>query len=171
MTTVVMKEHEGGVWAAWDTQATLGARVMSLVQPKVFVNGPFVFGVAGTLKGLMHIQAAKFDTIFQDESVENYLLLYMIPEIRDILKSVDEEPNEGGSFELDIVVGINGKLYDISGLNEPLQQTTGVYALGSGSDYALGALEMGATPIEAVQVAVKYDAFSGGPVDSRFWKW
>lgn len=37
-------------------------------------------------------------------------------------------------------------------------------AWGSGSDYAYGALEMGATAVQAVKAAVKYDAGSRGPV-------
>lgn len=36
--------------------------------------------------------------------------------------------------------------------------------LGSGGEYARGALAMGATPEEAVAVAIQYDTKSGGPI-------
>ncbi len=38
------------------------------------------------------------------------------------------------------------------------------FALGSGSDYALGAMEAGASAKDAVKAAIKYDVFSGGRV-------
>jgi 20S proteasome alpha/beta subunit len=38
------------------------------------------------------------------------------------------------------------------------------YAIGSGSDFALGALFQGATAVEAVRAGMKFDAFSGGKV-------
>lgn len=36
------------------------------------------------------------------------------------------------------------------------------YAIGSGAQYALGAMEMGASTEKAVQVAIKYDNYTGG---------
>lgn len=39
-------------------------------------------------------------------------------------------------------------------------------AWGHGSDFAVGAMEMGATAIEAVRIACKYDTFCGGRIDS-----
>lgn len=38
------------------------------------------------------------------------------------------------------------------------------WADGSGADYAMGAMEVGATPEQAVQVAVKWDHHSGGRI-------
>ncbi len=38
------------------------------------------------------------------------------------------------------------------------------YALGSGYQIAMGAMEMGATAAEAVEAAIKWDTGSGGPV-------
>lgn len=38
------------------------------------------------------------------------------------------------------------------------------YAVGSGSEYALGAMAMGATAVQAVQAACMHDIWSTGPV-------
>jgi hypothetical protein len=37
------------------------------------------------------------------------------------------------------------------------------FAIGSGEDYAMGAMAMGATAIQAVDAAKQHDVFSGGP--------
>lgn len=37
-------------------------------------------------------------------------------------------------------------------------------AIGSGGEIAMGAMDAGATPVEAVEIAIDRDPFSGGPV-------
>ena len=39
------------------------------------------------------------------------------------------------------------------------------YAIGSGCEFATGAMEMGATAEEAVQVAIKHSTSCGGPIN------
>lgn len=39
-----------------------------------------------------------------------------------------------------------------------------VFAIGSGSRYAMAAMACGKTPAEAVKIAAKFDPFTGGPV-------
>lgn len=41
------------------------------------------------------------------------------------------------------------------------------YAIGSGSHFAMGAMEFGASPYEAVKAATKHDIFSGMKVDRK----
>lgn len=41
------------------------------------------------------------------------------------------------------------------------------HAIGSGSAYALGAMAAGADAVEAIRIAIKYDAYSGGRVARR----
>jgi len=38
------------------------------------------------------------------------------------------------------------------------------FALGSGRDFAIGAMEAGASPLEAVDIAVRRDVYSGGSI-------
>lgn len=45
-----------------------------------------------------------------------------------------------------------------------VEQEEGIAAVGSGYQYALGALAAGATAIQAVNAAIKYNSFCGGPV-------
>lgn len=40
------------------------------------------------------------------------------------------------------------------------------FAIGSGSDYAMGAMAAGATAAEAVEIAARFDKDTGGGVDS-----
>lgn len=40
-----------------------------------------------------------------------------------------------------------------------------VYAIGTGAEYAMGAISMGATPKQALQIAAKYDPDTQLPID------
>lgn len=47
----------------------------------------------------------------------------------------------------------------------PILMLDDYYAIGSGSDYARGAMEAGASPQEAIEIAMRLDPGSGGQVD------
>lgn len=47
----------------------------------------------------------------------------------------------------------------------PIEILDEYYVTGSGSAYALGALDMGATPVEAIKIAAKYDHMTNSDVD------
>jgi ATP-dependent protease HslVU (ClpYQ) peptidase subunit len=49
---------------------------------------------------------------------------------------------------------------DFEALSEPF------YAIGSGGAYAMGAMARGATAIQAVKIAARFDTNTSGPVDS-----
>jgi len=46
-----------------------------------------------------------------------------------------------------------------------LQEGGFPFAIGSGSEFALGAMHAGATPLEAIRIASKLDIYTGGPLD------
>ncbi|ODT84837.1 hypothetical protein [Phenylobacterium sp. SCN 70-31] len=75
------------------------------------------------------------------------------------LPSKDQENSMGVMIEPD------GKIYVL--------QETGIclsgaeyYAIGSGSEFALGAMAMGASAEEAVRAAIKHDCYSGGEINT-----
>jgi len=53
----------------------------------------------------------------------------------------------------------------------PVVHTAYPIALGTGNEYALGAMSAGASPVEAVKIAMKWDANSGGEVNSAVVPW
>lgn len=70
------------------------------------------------------------------------------------------------SFEL-ILVRPSGEVFMANGnldLTGPLEAD--FYAIGSGSQYALGAMAMGAGPERAVEIACDMDIWSGGGADA-----
>lgn len=54
----------------------------------------------------------------------------------------------------------------VFGVNGPWRVDRPFYALGSGGDIALGAMAAGASAEEAVEIAIRFDVYSGGPIRS-----
>lgn len=64
-----------------------------------------------------------------------------------------------------MLVRPNGEVFmaiDCLGLTGPLQAQ--FYAVGSGSEYALGAMYMGATAIGGVAAGIRFDPYTGGSI-------
>lgn len=64
------------------------------------------------------------------------------------------------NLELLVLTG-EGKLYWGKGLSAFLQIDEPFWAIGSGMDFAIGAMKRGATPLEAVKIAAKSDVNTG----------
>jgi hypothetical protein len=64
------------------------------------------------------------------------------------------------------LVALNGRLYLISDSGDVNRSSTGVYGLGSGAPFAMGAVMAHATTAAAVRIAASIDVWTGGPVQT-----
>lgn len=60
-----------------------------------------------------------------------------------------------------VVLTTDGKMFTFSDPRKWIPINSKFYAVGSGSHFAMGAMEKGATPKEAVEAAIKLDKASG----------
>lgn len=64
-----------------------------------------------------------------------------------------------------LVIKPDGKILNYTSIsNLPVELEPQIVAMGSGGDIAIGAMEFGATAMEAVACAIRRDAFSGGNI-------
>lgn len=75
-----------------------------------------------------------------------------------------ECPFEGKDEGNGLVVMPDGLIVVWGHLGPWLVRGRSMYALGSGQEFALGALELGATAAQAVAVAMKHDTGTGGEI-------
>jgi len=78
----------------------------------------------------------------------------------------DEYPNLS-KFILDVMaVHADGKIHLFEGhySHLPIASTSNYSAIGSGADFALGAMHAGASAVEAVRAATAHDKNSRGPI-------
>lgn len=182
MTTIAVRRLEDskkgkrrGVVFASDDQVTTGYQI-SASEDKVFVNGPVVFGFAGSVRDKNLLQHALVVPKFGKKAKENptkWVVTKLIPAIRKTLEDHGSLENDKGytSSESHLIVAVEGACGYVSSNFAFTGTSEDMWSVGSGSSFALGAMTMGATPLEAVTVAGMHDAFTGGVDREVTVKW
>lgn len=84
---------------------------------------------------------------------------------RDPKKFPEPQKQEETSCNF-VVVRRDGSYLRFEGSHVPLELSESHFAMGTGADYAYGAIAMGADAIKAVEVASQYDLWCGNGVDT-----
>ena len=69
-----------------------------------------------------------------------------------------------------IVVNKKGHVYFYEDYLYPFQIDAPFHAIGSGSSYAIGAMAFGATAVQAIKIASKWDNGTGGLIRQLSWE-
>ena len=142
MTTIAFKD---GTIAA-DSQETHGDGRIAECK-KLYSIGGTIIGTAGdSYTGLIFVDWFERGARMEDA-----------PDLSHVQSDED--------FEC-IVIENKDTIYTINRFFQkyPTEMPDGFYALGLGSSYAMAAMEMGADARKAVQIAAKYDAYTGGRI-------
>jgi ATP-dependent protease HslVU (ClpYQ) peptidase subunit len=161
MTTILAIETLAGVQVGCDSQAT-GPDKIQMEQPKVFANNGAIYGVAGVALLANELRYADLPTPPADTSqTDKWMTREMTPALRAIIEQLPLKGDDDGDFELHMVVIANGRAYEIGGNTGWVRNSTGVYAIGSGGQYAAGAISAGASLEQALAIAAKHDPYTG----------
>ena len=165
MTTVVAHKTSKGVTWGWDSLMVTGNQAEVMVNQKVFVNRGLIYGVAGSLRALDVVQYAEFPHYDEEEELDarKWLITKWVPYVLDNFKDIPGMLTEDGELDgCSILIGTRDEVFAIDGRLSVSHTPSGVHAMGSGGDYAMGAVMAGATVIEALHIAGNFDPYSGG---------
>lgn len=170
MTAIAAIKIGNEIGVAYDSQITYGDRIEYPHHDKVFRKCGFFIGVAGDPR-LQQILQFNFTPRVRHaaEGRMDYMVNVVVPEVRHVLKSADYENDVSTMLLI-----YEGHIYVVTIAYECLEPQDGLCAVGSGAEYAYGALaalrhttlpihRMAAT---AVQIASRYDIYTGGTVKS-----
>ena len=136
-----------------DGKVTVGSRVDQYNFKKVRKIGDYLVGGAGRLSSILTF-FAWFEQNLQCQAAQESIPGLMI----------QSDPDKEDEEFVALVVHPDGRIFIHEGNNParafPIEAE--YYAVGSGADFALAALDGGCTPEEAMVVAKMRDAFSGG---------
>lgn len=152
---------------------------------KVAPNGRYLLGAAGDVRAIniLHHAFIPPTPTFTTSGIklDQFITQKFIPALRDCFESTgyampdNEEKSHIAEHSSQILVVINGTIYIIDGDYSWTSDKTGIYAIGSGSSYALGALhaltggkEMTLPKAKSVinkalTIASKFDPYTGSP--------
>lgn len=167
MTTIVAVQTEDDVLLAWDSQMTRDNEKTPSHEPKVWIRQGVVFGVSGHARLIDLVYAMEFPE-YDGSEARMWIIRQLVPAIQQV---IEDSPNseavtgKDGDVRGGILVVVDGTAFLLDSLLSPLSSVRGHYAMGSGGDYAHGALEAGLSPAAAVAVAAEIDPFTGGKIN------
>ena len=196
MTTIVALQGDGWAVVGSDSRITDEGRIytMSKGYGKIVKNEDYLFGAAGDLRAiniLEHAFTAPDATGYTGKELDAFITTDFIPALRKCFEAEgyaegsmsksDADTKDAASQGSMILVVVNGCVYEIGEDYAWVKDATGLYAMGTGGDYAIGALHA-MMPAkgkltadvakelakESLTIAAKLDNNSGGPFNVLF---
>lgn len=180
MTTLAAIEGNGWAVFASDSQSSDDSGFVAMMPGgKAFDNQGIIIAGAGQVRGINILEHAFVAPTVNMKFPDKYITNTFIPAMRKSFQDAGYEyRREDTSVENDNVwlIGVKGKIYRIEEDYSWERNDNGLYVAGSGERFALGALEaMKAYKArniteakmylkKAIQIAAKYDAFTGGEI-------
>lgn len=184
MTTIV--GIQGKNWALIGADTRISDEEMIYQMPKsiskiIEIEEGIYIACAGDLRAINILQGGvKFNVRNQTDSNEQYLTNVFIPALRKVFTNHGYERTQEGvsSTESEFLLAYYGQLYAIGSDYSWIQDSRGLYGLGSGGTLALGALSALAPPspqkalakkmaTQALDIACAYNADSAPPYTLR----
>lgn len=142
MTCVVGLVDKGVVHIGVDSAAVQGWTRRASRVTKVFRRGPFLIGYTTSFR-MGQLLQHHLDVPPQEPTQDDvaYLVTHFIEKVRTLLKEkgftkVEQNTEKGGQF----LVGYRGRLYTVESDFQVGEHFDGYEVIGSGADFALGAM-------------------------------
>lgn len=145
----IIDKSNGSIWMGSDSSCNLDDSTNTINTPKVFIKDNFIFGIAGYMR-LGNIIQYIFDIPENTEyDIMQYMVRTFIPALIKCLQSngfLDDSEGNIGIPGSCILVGYQGRVFQIDSNFQIFESTNEYHAIGSGAQIALGSLYALMTP-------------------------
>lgn len=164
MTIIAAKKYEDRIEMASDSRATAGDFIWNDDIQKIYRNDRVCIAAAGN-SDIVYTFFRKIikENILQSAYIENMMVYSEY--LDDFLTEYDISML-ADSISLVTILGNDQSLLCRS-MDRECTLIKEFSAIGIGYPIAMGALEMGATPVEAVKIACKYNSNCGGKIQNE----
>ena len=168
MTTIVAVCKNGNVTIGADSQVTDGARpsVHSNMQKITKNNGWLIAGSGDSQPCdiLQHVFIPPVPTNKERENLYRFMVIKFIPAMKECLDEYGwKKENEDKDAGFSMLFAFDGEVFDIGDDFSVLLNSDGIYGVGNGSQFAIGALYAGASVEKALEIAANNDIYTSGP--------
>ena len=179
MTTIAAIQGDGWSVIGWDSRmvAEDNGRVYSAGHgsSKVVKHNGYLLGAAGDVRIINVLSYAL--NLPRPEQVrglrlDRFITAKFIPALRDVFDREGITTSQDTGTDSTVMVVVNATVYEIGGDWSWVRDESGLYAIGSGGDFALGALAMcdvsgvdfaKKSVVTALEVASRFDAGTAAP--------
>lgn len=173
MTTIIGVQYEDKCVVLCDNQVTddNGRKYSHPDMSKVTEVGAFLIAGAGEVSPCdiaQHLWSPPKLTVTNKKDIYHFMISKAMPSLRKCLTDNGYDFNEPHDKSKDglrfqFLIACGGELFDIDQDLAVMRSSDGLYGIGSGAPYALGALHAGVAPMKAMEIAAKITAFTSGP--------
>ena len=169
MTTIVAVQHEDKVTFGADSQVTGGnGRVSRHAQmTKITKRGEYIIAGSGECAPCdlaQHIWQPPIPTAQDKKDLYHFMIAKVVPSLKECFKDNEYKWNEDDEeTKFNFLIAVGGEVFELADDMSICLDARGYYGVGSGSNYAIGALASGRTVKEALQIAADYDAYTSAP--------
>lgn len=160
MTTIIAIETPDGVKLGYDSKGSGRYDGFHLDHQKFFRNGQVLYGVAGKLGFANTLKHADIPALEDGTDPDVWVTNVLTPALRELVEATEPKRTEDG-VEASILVVVEGRVYEFTGDLSWTRRMDGTYAIGSGCEFATGALAAGASVHKALEIAATYDLHTG----------
>lgn len=168
MTTIVAVCKNGNVTMGADSQVTDGSRPNRHPRmEKITKNNGYLIAGSGDSQPcdiLQHIFVPPVPSVQERKDLYKFMIVKFIPAMRECLEDNGWKPStDDKESGFNMLFAFDGEVFDIGDDLSVLLNDDGIYGVGSGSPYAIGALYAGATVEKALDYASSNDIYTSGP--------
>jgi len=181
MTTLAAVQGDRWAAFAWDSRVTEeNSRTYELPKKsgKLVENGPYFLGAAGDMRAVnlltFSFRPPTPPELARGLELDRFISSKFIPELRKCFEG--NGYGKDGENDSQVLVIVHGTVYEVGSNYDWCFDSRGIYSRGSGSAYALGALEVElrdkkrtlqnskASLRRALEAAASFDPGTGGPI-------
>ena len=169
MTTIIAVQQKGKVLFGADSQITSGnGRVQKHKEMiKISERGPFIIAGSGECAPCdiaQHIWNPPRPTGNEWQNLYHFMIAKVIPSLKAVFKENEYKWDvDDDEQKFCFLMAIGGQVFEIADDMSVSLTDTGFFGVGSGSSYAIGALEAGASLSEALEISARNDAYTSSP--------
>jgi ATP-dependent protease HslVU (ClpYQ) peptidase subunit len=167
MTTIIGTVKNGNLTLGADSQVTDGDRKNNhVIMEKITKsNGYLIAGSGDSLPCdiLQHIFVPPIPNATEKKDLYKFMITKFVPAMREALDENGYKPHPGDDSTFSMLIAYDGEMFDIGDDFSVCLNNDGIYGVGNGSKFAIGALYAGASVEKALEIAAQNDIYTSGP--------
>lgn len=169
MTTIVALQGKNRVLFGADSQVTSGSgRIQRHKQmTKINQTGNYLIAGSGECAPCdiaQHIWKPPVPRGAEVNDIYRFMIAKVVPSLKACFKEQEYKwDKDDDETKFHFLIALKGQVFELADDMSISLDANGFYGVGSGSHFAIGALEAGATITEALKIAAKNDAYTSEP--------
>ena len=169
MTTIVAVQYDDKVVIGADSRVTSpnGRKAAHSQMLKFSTRSPYIIAGSGECSPCdiaQHIWQPPIPKAIDLKDTYHFIVSKVVPSLKVCFKENEYKwDTEDDEVKFAFLIAVGGQVFEIADDMSVCLDGKGFYGIGSGSDYAIGALASGVDIKQALRVAAEYDAYTAPP--------